>query len=75
MGDFTNKIPLKGDKSKLLEFFLHRGNSNKNWEKSRIFRYGLLLDFLSKWQKPQQGVVRTAYKGKVMWSVLILAYD
>ena len=29
----------------IFEFFLHRGIGNKSWEKSRIFKYGLPLDF------------------------------
>ena len=43
-------------KTNFFDFFFHWGIRNKSWEKTRIFRYGLPEDFLSKGQKPQGGL-------------------
>ena len=60
MGDFPthNNSALRVGKTEL--FFLLRASATKNWEKSRIFMYGLPLDFVSKGQKTTAGGGRKA---------------
>ena len=54
-------LPHKNRTENLI-FFLHRGMRNqKKWQKSRMFRYGLHLDFLFV-KKQQQGVWEGSYR-------------
>ena len=49
------KSALREGKTKFLEFFFIGASAIKSWEKSRIFRYGLMEIFLVKGKKPQGG--------------------
>ena len=55
MGNFTdpNKDALRGGITKSMGFFFFKGASSiKKWEKSRMIRYGLPLDFFNNGQNP-----------------------
>ena len=49
------KSALRGSKTKFFEFFFIGASAMKSWKKSRIFRYRLPKDFLSKGQKTTGG--------------------
>ena len=55
------KSALRWGKTKCVEFFFIGASAIKSWEKSRIFRYGLPEDFLSKGQKTTEGGGGGAY--------------
>ena len=62
------KSDLRGGKTKFLIFFFFIGiSTTKIWEKSRISRYGLPEDFLSKGQKTTEGGGRTAPPPPPRW--------
>ena len=50
-----NALQIQLAKMRIFDFFFIGASEIKSWEKSRIFRYGLPEDFLSKGQKPQGG--------------------
>ena len=54
---YRPKTTVRGGKTKFLDFSFMGASAKKSWEKSRIFRYGLPLDFFSRGPKTMENRV------------------